>query len=96
MNGGYINIDASGLDIIKEETQTINGIYKKILDGIKADKPIFLYNAVAGTYGKTSPIGIYCSFAPDGETIYCETATLHIVVNKIDGIRVENLISGNK
>ena len=95
MNGGYINIDVSGLDITKAEKQTINGIYKKILDAKKADKPIFLYNAVTSDYGKASPMEIYCSFAPDRETIYCETATLHIVINKINEIIVRDLISPN-
>ena len=88
MNGEYINIDVSGLDITTTEKQTINGIYKKILDAKKADKPIFLYNAVAGGYGKISPMGMHCSFAPDRETIHIETATLHISVNKKDEITV--------
>lgn len=95
MNGGYINIDASGLDISKTGKQTINGIYKKLLDAKKADKPIFLYNAVSSNYGKTSPIGIYCFFGPNKETIYLETATLHITVNKMDEITIVNSTSPN-
>lgn len=93
MNGGYINIDASGLDIHETEKQTINGIYKKTLDAKKADKPIFVYNAVFGDYGKISPIGVFCNFASDGETIICTSSTLQIIVDKADGVTINNLVS---
>ena len=87
MNGGYINIDVSGLDITKTEKQTINGIYKKILEAKKADKPIFLYNAVAGNSGKTSPIGLYC-FASDENTITGYFSSLQINVNLVDDVTI--------
>ncbi len=94
MKGGYINIDASGLDILNTEKQTIiNGIYKKILDAKKADKPIFVYNAVFGDYNKISPIMIFCNFASDGETIICNSSTLQIIVDKADGVTINNLVS---
>ena len=88
MNGGYINIDASGLDISKTEKQTINCLYKKILDAKKADKPIFLYNVVSGNSGKLSPIAVFCSFTSDGEIITCYFSTLQIIVNKVDDVTI--------
>ena len=88
MNGGYINIDASGLDISKTEKQTINGIYKKLLDAKKADKPIFLYNVVAGNSGKTSPIAVFCNFTSDGNTITCNFSSLQINVNLVDDVTI--------
>lgn len=93
MKGGYINIDASGLDVHETEKQTINGIYKKTLDAKKADKPIFVYNAVFGDYGKISPIGVFCNFASDEETIICTSSTLQIIVDKEDGVTINNLVS---
>lgn len=88
MNGGYINIDASGLDVSKTEKQSINGIYKKILDAKKTDKPIFLYNVVAGNSGKLSPIVVFCSFASDGDTITCDFSSLQIIVNRNDDVTI--------
>ncbi len=93
MNGGYININAIGLDISKTEKQTINGIYKKTLDAKKADKPIFVYNAVFGNYGKISPIGVFCNFASDGETIICTSSTLQVIVDKNDGVTINNMVT---
>ncbi|MBO7431369.1 MAG: hypothetical protein J6U02_00535 [Elusimicrobia bacterium] len=93
MNGGYVNIDASGLDVHETEKQTINGIYKKILDAKKADKPIFVYNAVFGDYGKMSPIGVFCNFASDGKTIICTSSTLQIIVDENDGVTINNMIT---
>ena len=88
MKGGYINIDASGLDISKTEKQTINGIYKKILDAKKADKPIFLYNVVNGNSGKLSPIAVFCSFASDENTITCNFSSLQIIINLVDDVTI--------
>lgn len=88
MKGGYVNVDASGLDVAKTENQTIKGIYKKLLDAKKADKPVFLYNVVAGDSGKFSPIVVFCSFASDGETIVCNFATLQINVDKNDEVTI--------
>lgn len=88
MNGGYINIDASGLDISKDVNQSINGFYKKILNAKKADKPIFLYNVVDGNSGKLSPIVVFCSFTSNGEIITCNFSSLQITVNKNDDVMV--------
>lgn len=93
MNGEYVNIDASGLDVHETEKQTINGIYKKTLDAKKADKPIFVYNAVFGDYGKISPIGVFCNFASDGKTIICTSSTLQIIVDENDGVTINNMIT---
>lgn len=93
MNGGYVNIDANGLDVHETEKQTINGIYKKTLDAKKADKPIFVYNAVFGDYGKMSPIGVFCNFASDGKTIICTSSTLQIIIDENDGVTINNLVA---
>lgn len=93
MNGGYVNIDASGLDVHETEKQTINGIYKKTLDAKKADKPIFVYNAVFGDYGKISPIGVFCNFASDGKTIICTSSTLQIIIDENDGVIINNMVT---
>lgn len=92
MTGGYINIDASGLDIHTTETQTINGLYKKTLDAKKIDKPIFIYNAVSGD-SKISPIGVFCNFGSDNETIICTSSTLQIIVYKNDNVTINNLVN---
>ena len=93
MNGGYINIDVIGLDIANTEKQTINGIYKKTLDAIKTDKPVFLYNAVFGDYGKVSPICVFCTFVNNEETdeeqIICSTSKLQIVIDKNDIVEIK-------
>jgi len=88
MNGGYANIDASGLDISKTEKQTINGIYKKILNAKKADKHIFLCNVVDGNSGKISPIAVFCNFKSDENYIACNFSSLQIIVNVFDDVTI--------
>ena len=89
MKGGYINIDVSGLDVTLEE-QTISGIYKKILDAKKANKPIFLYNAVNGGLGKISPIGVF-SKSVDSNRIRCVASNMVFDINIEDDVGISNL-----
>ena len=47
MNGGYVMIDAKGLDLTKGSTsQTIAGIYDEVKKSFESNKPIFAYNCV--------------------------------------------------
>lgn len=93
MNGGYINIDASGLDIHETEKQTISGIYKKVKNAMLKNKPLFVYNAVFGSYGKMSPIAIMANYASDGVTIICTSSTIQLIVSADDGVITNNLVS---
>lgn len=87
MKGGYINIDASGLDIAKSTSQTISGIYKKILNAKKANKPIFLYNVVHGSFGKIAPICAFYRFREDNE-IVCNILNFEIIISSNDNVKV--------
>lgn len=49
MNGGYIMIDATGLDLAVSTAQTIAGIYARFTAAITTGKPIMLCNAVSGS-----------------------------------------------
>ena len=89
MKGGYINIDASGLNMRETTKQTISGIYKKVLDAKKTNKPIFVYNTVFGDYDKIPPFCVFCNFASDNETIVCTTSSLQIItIDKNDGVKI--------
>jgi hypothetical protein len=87
MNGGYINIDASGLDIHKTTKQTITGLYKQLYHATKVNKPIFVCNTFSGEYGKISPIIVFC-YTAQNENIFCMSTTMEILVDKNDGVIV--------
>lgn len=92
MKGGYINIDCSGLDLTKGATeQTITGLYQTVKSAFKANKSIFVYNAIWGTNGNVSPIQV---FIVDFSTYFvCSSSTLQIKVTNQDKVTITNLIS---
>lgn len=46
-NGGYILIDATGLDLLKGETpQTVSGIYNRVKSAMATNKPIYTIGAI--------------------------------------------------
>lgn len=92
MNGGYVLIDCTGLDLIKGSTeQTISGIFQKVKDAEKTGKPIFCVNAVWGDNGKMSPMNIMTMDANENLVI-CTSSTLQIYVNSTDVITINNLV----
>lgn len=92
MKGGYVMIDCTGLDLTKGSTeQTITGLYSKVKNAMKANKPIYC-NAVWGNYGKISPIACFANMSSTSNIIIT-SSTLQIVVTENDVVTIENLVS---
>lgn len=72
MKGGYILVDAKGVDLTKTgtTTQKVSGIYAKLTAALATGKRIILYNMVMGT-GKT--------IAPTTAVVYKGSSTTVIV-----------------
>lgn len=93
MNGGYVMIDCTGLDLTKGSTeQTITGIYNRVKNVMKANKPIYCNNAVFGNYGKSSPISCF-AYKLNTSTITLAASTFAIVVTENDVVTIENFVS---
>lgn len=91
MNGGYILIDATGLDLIKGLTpQTITGLYNKVKRAMIINKPMYCCNAIWGDDKPVTPIQF---FAIDfGDVIICTSATLQIIITPSDVVTINNLV----
>lgn len=95
MKGGYINIDCTGLDLIKGSTeQTITGIYNKVSESMKANKPMFAYNCVWGNLGGVTPIQVF-AIQTASDTITVTASTLQIIIKNDDTITINNMV-GNE
>lgn len=95
MNGGYILIDCTGLDLIKGSTeQTITGIYNKVSESMKVNKPLFAYNCIWGDLGGVTPIQVF-AIQTASDTITVTASTLQIVIKNDDTITIVNM-AGNK
>lgn len=93
MNGGYIMIDCTGLDLTKGSTgQTITGLYSRVKNAMKVNKPIYCNNAVWGDYGKISPIACFANMSSTSDIIIT-SSTLQIIVDENDGVTINNLVS---
>lgn len=93
MNGGYIMIDCTGLDLTKGNTvQTITGLYSRVKNAMKVNKPIYCNNAVWGYYGKISPIACFANMSSTTDIIIT-SSTLQIIVTENDDVTIENLVS---
>lgn len=93
MNGGYIMIDCAGLDLTKGSTeQTITGLYNRVKNAMKTNKPIYCINAVFGNYGKSSPI-LCIVYELNTSTITLSASTFAIVVTENDVVTIQNFVS---
>lgn len=91
MNGGYINIDFKGLELLSEEKVTVSGIYEAVENAHQTGKAIFAANCKHN--GKAmSPIPVMVN--KSGDTEYNATAsTLALFIGTDDGVTITNLIT---
>lgn len=75
MNGGYVLVNAIGVDLSSESSTTINGIYNKFVNAIGTGKLIIVQNIVNDDVS-LSPAAIVAtvssgvvSFAVEGATV---------------------------
>ena len=90
MNGGFIQIDCTGLDLLKGTTpQTVEGLYQRVKVATGIGKPIMAYNAIWGPGRAVTPILV---FAIDwGDFIICTASTLQVVINPDDSVIINNM-----
>lgn len=68
MNGGYFNVDFTGLDLSKSEKQSVTGIWDKAVDALKSEKPIHAYGCTHGA-ALMSPVPAFGWYAAADEIV---------------------------
>ncbi len=92
MNGGYINVDCGGLNLLAESAQTIAGIYDRVKTAWLTGKPIYAYNCMWGD-SPISPIPVFAIPFPESNEIICTASTLQVIVKDDDSVTINNLVS---
>ena len=92
MNGGYVVIDCTGLDLLKGSTpQTVTGLHERVTEAVRTGKPIFANNCIWGTGKPVSPIQVFAIYFSDIETWIVTSSTLQIVVPANDSVTIVNM-----
>lgn len=88
MKGGYILLDAKGLDLTGGSTpQTIPNAWGKAVKAINSNKPIVACNCVYGTGVPVSPVTGFGWYVAEDEIVIVG-ATLHIHVKDDNTVTV--------
>lgn len=97
VNGGYILVDCTGLDLNTDSKQTITGIFKKVETAFKSGKPVYCVNAtfnISGTGNTVSPVAVMVNSDENGG--YVATAsTLQLWIDSDDGVTIVNMAPSN-
>lgn len=91
MNGGYVMIDCTGMDLLAGESQTISGLYNKCVDAYQKNKPVYAVNVTFGDYGQLTPVAVML-VPTAANQISATAATLRIDVTSADVVTVTNYI----
>lgn len=82
MNGGYILVDVTGLNLSSSSEQEITGIWDKAVTALKVGKPIVVHGC---TYGAAPVSPVTCFGWYIGATeIVIVGATLHVHIKNDD------------
>lgn len=89
--GGYVMVDAGGLDIqMFTEDQEIPGLYESLEAAYKTNKPVMLTNLHSGEGVYTSPV--YGELLKDGDDFRVKANSISALVEPDDSVRVSDLI----
>ena len=90
MNGGYVLIDGSGVDITKGATeQTVTGFYAELISAKKTGQPVFIGNMLAGMGVSMSPVQGFIKTGVGSASF--TFSTMQINVTSADVITVTDL-----
>lgn len=97
MNGGYIMIDCTGLDLLLGETpQTVTGLHARIAEAVKTGKALYANNCIWGEGKPVTPVQVFAIYFADIETYIVTASTLQIIVPKNDSVTIVNMASTNR
>ena len=91
MKAGYVLVNASGLDLTSDSTQTIVGLYNKCVEAMATGKMIIAENIVWGDNGIISPIPVFAIDMGSTYGIYLTASTLQIRVSPADVVTIVNM-----
>lgn len=94
MNGGYVLLDAAGIDLTAQSAKTVSGIFAKCQEVFDTGKPVFAYNLAWGTDSnkKLSPLPVFLQ--KWSSTLFVATCSiLKVNVTNEDSVTVESLVS---
>lgn len=87
---GYINIDCKGLNLLAQESQTIDGLYSACLEALATNKPI---NAVNCEYGEGVPMTPVAVMAiNEAGTIIFTASILQVRIEADDSVTIVSLL----
>lgn len=90
MNGGYVMIDCTGIDLLKGETpQTVTGLYAKVQVAMQTGKPIYAGNMIWGSGKPVTPVQVFAIQFDD--MVICTASTLQVRVNSSDVVTIVNM-----
>lgn len=90
--GGYVTIDATGVNLLAESKTTVEGIFAKVVTAYNTGKMCLAEGCTWGTV-PTSPIPVMV-LPLDGKYT-CTACTLQLTVDPEDGVTVLNLAPSN-
>lgn len=90
MNGGYVLINGSGVDVSKGATeQNVTGFYAELISANKTGKPVFIGGMIAGTGVSMSPVQGFIKTGVNSASF--TFSTMQINVTSADVITVTDL-----
>ena len=92
MNGGYVMVDATGVDLLAESSKTVAGIYNKFLKALQANKPIIAYGISYGT-AVSSPIAV--NVKPGTNSVTVLTGVYSVAISNANAVVVTDLTASS-
>lgn len=94
MNGGYVMLDAAGIDLTAQSAKTVSGMFAKCQEAFDTGKPVFAYNLEWGTDSNKalSPLPVFLQ-KWSANLFVATCSILKVNVTNEDSVTIESLVS---
>lgn len=86
LNGGYVLVDASGIELTETDPQDVAGIWDKAVKAVAAQKPIIACGCTYST-APVSPVTGFAWYLASDEIVFVG-ATLHVHIKNNNKVTV--------
>ena len=94
MNGGYILVDCKKMNLLAQSSQTVSGLYARMVEAVKTGKPVIACNC---EYGEGVPLSPFPVMVLKEAGIYiCIASILQVRISSDDSVTIVSLLSDTR
>ena len=94
MNGGYVLVDCKKMNLLAQSSQTVSGLYARMVEAVKTGKPVIACNCEYGVGVSLSPFPVMV--LKEAGIYICTASILQVRISSDDSVTIVSLLADTR